>query len=399
MNSDFLERLEAAQTDDDRSWIVTEMRLAGLAEEVQSMVWAAAIGHWFDAEILAVLRPELKDRSSQLYEELQKLSFVETFGDTAYKLHDLTRRLMLDQLWKENLEEFQVLSRRAADYFSARSEEIRDRIEAIYHWIGCDVQRGAQELHDVADVWQERFWRSESETLFLMIREVINRGRTESIVLAELAFAEGRLAARLSEADTAMKCLNEALALFRSIQSVQGEADTLQSMGVVQELVGNWREALHWWYEALKLEEQIGDVEGKAATLNNMAGVIAQQRESDRTLQLRQELLERQEPIINVQGQAMDKLAKENRDRMTHIFPSGSEDENLQFLLRIINRRLKQLHLHNNRDAYEVFSATYKRAVDVLNSGQSISDIPTWFRTTAFIVIKEWSRSSQHKTK
>jgi DNA-directed RNA polymerase specialized sigma24 family protein len=93
----------------------------------------------------------------------------------------------------------------------------------------------------------------------------------------------------------------------------------------------------------------------------------------------------------------MNNLAKENLDRLVCILLSGSEDENLNSLLPAINRWLRQFHLQDNRDAYEVFSETYKRAVDFLDSGRSISNIPAWFRTTAFNVVREWSRSSQRE--
>jgi DNA-directed RNA polymerase specialized sigma24 family protein len=93
----------------------------------------------------------------------------------------------------------------------------------------------------------------------------------------------------------------------------------------------------------------------------------------------------------------MSNLARENLDRLACSLLSGSEDENLNSLLPAINRWLRQFQLQNNRDAYEVFSETYKRAAEVLDAGRTIDNIPAWFRTTAFNVVREWSRSSRRE--
>ena len=65
MNADLLTRLAQAQTDDERAWLVTESLLHTLSPDLQSAVWAVAIPHWFDADSLAALRPELADQVCQ----------------------------------------------------------------------------------------------------------------------------------------------------------------------------------------------------------------------------------------------------------------------------------------------------------------------------------------------
>ncbi len=47
MNNDLLQRLMAAQTDEERSWIATESLLESLPEDVKTALWAVAIPHWF----------------------------------------------------------------------------------------------------------------------------------------------------------------------------------------------------------------------------------------------------------------------------------------------------------------------------------------------------------------
>jgi NB-ARC domain len=190
MNSDFLNRLASAQTDDERSWLVTEMRLAGLEEDLRSIIWAAAIVHRFDAETLAALCPELGNLIPILYEEVRQLSFVEMLEDEQYKLHDLTRRLMLDQFWADNREEFQRLSLRAAQYFSARSEKVRDQIEAVYHWIEGDEAEGIRRLSRLVKNWRSNFQDSALQSLFQVLDELIHSQRASRAIVEAVSSAK-----------------------------------------------------------------------------------------------------------------------------------------------------------------------------------------------------------------
>ena len=53
---DFFARLQAA-SNDERNWLVTERLLNTLPADLRAMAWAAAVPHWFDAEILAAALP------------------------------------------------------------------------------------------------------------------------------------------------------------------------------------------------------------------------------------------------------------------------------------------------------------------------------------------------------
>ena len=121
MTDNFLQRLQAAATDDERNWLVTENLLNSLPLDLRQMAYAAAIPHWFDTEILAALQPDLKDRAVQLYADLQRLPFVEPFQGRGHNVHELTRRLMLAQLWQTQRNEYVKLSGRAAEYFGKQS--------------------------------------------------------------------------------------------------------------------------------------------------------------------------------------------------------------------------------------------------------------------------------------
>jgi anti-sigma regulatory factor (Ser/Thr protein kinase) len=193
MNPEFLAKLTAAQTDDERSWLVTELRLGTLSEELRSMVWAAVIPHWFDADILAALRPMLASQAVDLYSEIQGLSFIEQFGDRGHRVHDLTRRLMLDRLWTAEKSQFKLLSHRAANYFERKSEVEVDKIEWIYHYIVSDPVRGANAIKSLADSLLNEFRRPEYELLIKTIKEQLDTGRSARRINLELMAVNAKL--------------------------------------------------------------------------------------------------------------------------------------------------------------------------------------------------------------
>lgn len=63
---ELLERVQQAETETGRQWILLELQMSQMPEALVSMLWAAAIPHFFDAQVLAALRPELADEAETL---------------------------------------------------------------------------------------------------------------------------------------------------------------------------------------------------------------------------------------------------------------------------------------------------------------------------------------------
>ncbi len=118
MNNDLLTRLQAAQSDEERSWLATEALLNTLSTSLQAAAWAAAIPHWFNAGILVALLDCPMAEAQTLYAGLQDLPFVEPFeARQGHNIHPATRAAMLDHLWRERRKEYITLSARAAACF------------------------------------------------------------------------------------------------------------------------------------------------------------------------------------------------------------------------------------------------------------------------------------------
>ena len=85
---------------------------------------------------------------------------------------------------------------------------------------------------------------------------------------------------------------------------------------------------------------------------------------------------------------------QEQLNHSIQIMLSGKEESEFPPILRTINRRLRQYKLQDRFSPYEVFSEACDRAFKKLKEGEEIPNIPPWFRTTCFNIIREWSRET-----
>jgi cellulose synthase/poly-beta-1,6-N-acetylglucosamine synthase-like glycosyltransferase len=181
-NDNFLHQLQLATSEEARTWLITQRLLASLPAELAKMAWAAAIPHWFNADILAALHPELAPQAKDLYTQLQSLPFVEPFERHGHNIHELVRQLILAHLWKDHHEEFVAISQRAADYFSKiihQSADPQTHIERIYHLLIADPEAGADALRDQGWRWHNAPLSAYAlvRALAQAVREHANAGR------------------------------------------------------------------------------------------------------------------------------------------------------------------------------------------------------------------------------
>jgi len=299
MNSELFQKLAKAQTDEERSWIVTESLLATLSPELAAAAWAAVVPHWFNAEILAALRPELQAQSSQLYTKLQALSFVEEFADRGHDVHDLTRNLMLKHLWQEHQDEFITLSQRAAEYFGRNNQQPETQIEWLYHLIVVDREWKGSEFWNLAQNWDNSFRVAELESLIAALLEQIAAERVETLAKAEVYYWAGKAKFRVYKAKEALERYEEALAFYRNIgvseappvEARLGEANTLQAIGDVLQFLDRRTEALERYEEALAFYRDIGDRLGEANTLRAIGDVLQFLKRSTEALERYEEAL------------------------------------------------------------------------------------------------------------
>ncbi len=169
MSKNILQKLKAAE-----SWVVTEDLLESLPTDLAKALQAAAIPHWFNANILSALCPDLSAKSEELYRQLQELSCVEVFTERGHNVHELTRNQLLDYLCLTDSEQFRTLSEKAAEYF-AESDRLEMQIEWIYHLVAAYPLKGIKEFTSLIQKWNDTFRRAEIDSLIINFEQQVAR--------------------------------------------------------------------------------------------------------------------------------------------------------------------------------------------------------------------------------
>ena len=85
---------------------------------------------------------------------------------------------------------------------------------------------------------------------------------------------------------------------------------------------------------------------------------------------------------------------RQQLNRAIDLMLSNKEESGFPSILRTINRHLRQYKLQDRFSPYEVFNEACDRAFKKLEKGEKIPNIPPWFRTTCFNIIREWHRET-----
>jgi tetratricopeptide (TPR) repeat protein len=250
MNSDLLERLTQAQPE-ERPWLLTEAVLESLSADLRQAVWAMAVAHWFDAKIVAALCPAVAERAAVVYEELQRLSFVEPFGERGHNIHEATRQLLLDRLWHTRPEEFRAISARAAAYFEA------DKANSSEHLYHQAVTGSINDLDRVMTPLDHNYRRSESEAILQALEEQIRAERVDVSVAAETAYWSGRVHQRFYESKAALARYETAIAIYREVGARLGEANVCDALALACVAQQDHESALRFHQQALHIFQSI----------------------------------------------------------------------------------------------------------------------------------------------
>jgi tetratricopeptide (TPR) repeat protein len=313
MSDDLLARLQAAESAEERDWLVTETLLESLPAELRQAAWAAAVPHWFDASILAALLDREPEECAALYADLQALPFVEPFeARGGQNVHEVTRTAMLAKLWSERRDEYRALSARAAATF-ADGDEPEMRIEEIYHLLVADPDAGAAALYEQGWKWHDPPLIAYDRVYALAgaALEHAGAGRLDQRGFATANLLSGRIdslygrtrkamdkleAARersepgsrlraastqrlgdehvgLGEYDKAHACYVEALAIHASIGDRAGQAACIVGLGDVHIGLHEYTEARDRYEEARTIYAAIGDSRGKAFCIQGLGDV------------------------------------------------------------------------------------------------------------------------------
>ncbi|MCX6033294.1 MAG: tetratricopeptide repeat protein [Chloroflexi bacterium] len=257
----------------EREQIVAEATRGFLAvrpPELAETVRAAAIPHWFDAPLLAALLALPPDEAGRRYAALQEMPFVQAVGDRGHALHELTRRLLLDELWAERPADFRAWSRRAADYFDGQTDDTA-RIEAIYHWLVADPGRGADLFWEWDAEWSNTFRYNLVYALVQAGLEHDAAGRLAGRAKGWLYYSKGTLHSLYSENREALESLR--ISSEAAVDDRPLEANCIKSLGDVHVRLAEYPQARQRYEEAWPIYQAIGNRLGAANCISSLGDV------------------------------------------------------------------------------------------------------------------------------
>jgi tetratricopeptide (TPR) repeat protein len=272
---DLLERVQQAETETERQWILLELQMSQMSDELVSMLWAAAIPHFFDAQVLAALRPELADRAVTLYADLTTLTFVEDFPGHGSNIHELTRGVLLSQLWKQDQGEFLRLSKRAADYFFDMRKSSEEDVEFSYHEILSEGTAQAGRLLDRAIDWWNYYQIERIQSALQGFSEHQKTGRLDEFGTGFSLHLNGLVKRSSANYQEAEFYFSRAQTIYESIKLVNPRYITtlLRDLSSSKSDQGSNESAANICEQSLRIsEEQLGKNHPDTATsLNNLA--------------------------------------------------------------------------------------------------------------------------------
>jgi tetratricopeptide (TPR) repeat protein len=294
----FLDKLQIAD-ESERDWLVMEFSLQNLSEVFRQAVWAAAIPHWFDhAYLNAVLGFTLKDED---FNALIELSFIEAFPEHGFNVHERSRNLLLDYLWKNNKSRYQKLSKQAAAFCKKQDQSIAAwRIETLYHGLLANNPTAKQRFIEQALDWANSFQYDNLENLTQVILAAVKTGQLTKEIEAWTAFFQAKLDVlynryssaqeflrqslkqkinklltahsiflfgdvhyALAEFSQAQACYQQALLIYQ-LKSNTGEANCIRALGDLHRALAEYGQAQRSYQQALPIYQKIKEPLGEA---------------------------------------------------------------------------------------------------------------------------------------
>jgi len=239
MPDNFLEQLLAAKSAEEETKILLKM----LPVDISRAAWAVAIPHWFNAEIIAILLPDMAAQAEDLYVQLQRQSFVEPFQDRGHNIHELTRKRILNLWWHERRPEYRRISESAHSFFSSKEGDIH-AIEAAYHYLVSmtfDPEDTISRWNRIASQLKTSRQYALVHTLIQNTREHISGGRVpanmEGLVSQwERSFAKelvsiGKQHQKKEDWTSATEILDHAQKLYADLHDEKAQANILIKLG------------------------------------------------------------------------------------------------------------------------------------------------------------------------
>src|SRR6266511_3442007 len=184
--------------------------------------------------------------------------------------------------------------------YEIKLEELRAATaEDNYRVAGESAFREAEQLKDGTQEDRRKSIEKYQEALELYRRASERNGEAQT--LNNIGVVDWSL----GEMQKALEKYNEALPIRRAVGDRRGEAETLNNIGAVYNSLGETQKALDEFNESLPIRREVGDRRGEAVTLNNIGHVYYSLGETRKALEKYNESLPIKREVGDRSGEAV----------------------------------------------------------------------------------------------
>jgi len=276
-----LARLDAAKDDPVAQTVAMVEFACGGNAALRRAVEAAAIPHWFDADILAaILDAEDRPIVEELHRLLLSLSFVEPFperGEGASNVHEATRRALRKRIAETDRGRFIELSQRATLCFLEKMNGAKGELDGTDSHSETDVATArvsAAALHEflfhlsVADpiqghfllqsLFQQMAAQGAAKPLLSLARQLDELIEDELVVQparATIQYVRARSREPYGDLEFVEACAQDAIRGYKRSNEPVLEGIALQLLGDIRIQRGDLKGAEEAFVEALRIDE------------------------------------------------------------------------------------------------------------------------------------------------
>jgi RNA polymerase sigma-70 factor, ECF subfamily len=238
-----ISKLKSGQGNVDELTLATLDIIFERTPDMQVVIEAAAVPHWFDVSILSRLLDIDTCGANMQFERLLALPVVEAFpARKGCNVHEATRLALRKRLHRDDPQRFQLLAQRAFSCFG--DDDNVSKVEAIYHGLNGSPDTGAVELRELWRRWTDEGRHEWLHSLYLVIVELLSGGQLAPApraraLLCQSASPHGRM--RLTDAES---CAREAATILTALEREQDEVDARTQLGEILLRKGESNEAL-----------------------------------------------------------------------------------------------------------------------------------------------------------
>ncbi|NET61335.1 MAG: tetratricopeptide repeat protein [Symploca sp. SIO2E6] len=192
-------------------------------------------------------------------------------------------------------------------------------------------------------------------------------------VEADRLFQQGLQQAQSSQFQAAIQSWQQALTIYRKIGDHQGEAYSLNNLGLAYRFLGNYQKAIDFYEQNLPIFQQLGNLQGEADSLNNLGNAYRYLGNYQKAIDFLQQSLQISQQLGNRQGEAK---SLGNLGNAYHSLGENQKainflQQSLQIFQQLGNRQGEAKSLVNLGNAYRSLGE-YQKAIDFLQQSLQI---------------------------